>query len=124
MDQLSCISPLLDCDLRITREWRAVLVERCRIPNHKYLGMSRYGEVILDAHPPGAICLDLQPFACRRGRDAGCPDHSLTRDAHATHHHAVRVDVIDALPQTHLDTQLLNPFLPSPDPPSVYSLPT
>src|SRR5260370_6913711 len=109
MDQLSCISPLLDCDLRNTREWRAVLVERCRIPNHKYLGMSRYGEVILDAHPPGAICLDLQPFACRRGRDAGCPDHGLTRDPPPTHPPPVTPDVITALPAPHLDPHLLKP---------------
>src|SRR5258708_18078305 len=110
MHQLSCISPLLDCDLRNTREWRAVLVERCRIPNHKYLGLSRYGEVILDEHPPGAMCLDLQPFACRRGRDAGCPDHGLTLVAHATNTHALTANVIAAPTSSLLDTQLLWPL--------------
>jgi hypothetical protein len=65
VNQLPCIAPLLHRHLRDTGQGITVLIERGCIPNHKYLGVSGHSEVILNAHPPSAICFHIQPVARR-----------------------------------------------------------
>src|SRR6266853_6283773 len=57
--KLSHVAPLLDRHLRHARQRLAMLIERCRIANHKYFRMFGDTEVILDAHSTGAVCLRL-----------------------------------------------------------------
>src|SRR5689334_14746945 len=77
VNQLPSVAPLLQRDLRNTWQRLAKLIEGCGIPNHKYFGVSRYTEVILDTHSSRAICLDLQPIAGGRRRHARGPDHGF-----------------------------------------------
>src|SRR5271168_1742252 len=50
VNQLCRISPLLDRYLRDPWQRLAISIEGRGIPNHKYLGVSEYCQVILDAH--------------------------------------------------------------------------
>src|SRR6267154_5297448 len=111
VNKLPCITALLHCHLCHTRQWCAVLIERCGVANNKYFGMSGHSQVVLDAHAPGSICFHLQPFARKRGRHSRGPDHGFGRDAVARHRDAVSVDLIGAMSEPDLNAQLVEPLL-------------
>jgi len=89
MDEFPCIASLLHCHLSYARKDFAFLLECRGVANHKDFGMSRHGQIFLNAHPTGTIRLHIQPLARWRGRDTGGPDHSLARNALTSDHHAV-----------------------------------
>src|SRR5215470_17918659 len=66
VNESSSITSLLHGHLRHAGKRFAVLLECRGIANHKDLGISGYSQIFLNAHPPGAVSLHLQPLARRR----------------------------------------------------------
>src|ERR1700761_4080797 len=67
VNHLCGMTSLLHRHLRNAGQRFAIFLERCGIADDKNLRMSWNREVTLNAYSTGAICLDVQPFACRRG---------------------------------------------------------
>src|SRR5580692_2081772 len=65
LNHLRGVPPLLDRHLRNAWERLSVLSEGHGVPDDKYLGVAGHTEVILDAHPAGAVCLRVEPLASR-----------------------------------------------------------
>ncbi len=107
VNKFPCIAPLLYRYLCNSWQRLAVLIERRGIANHEELGVSRNTQVILDAHPPGSVCLHLQPLACRGRRDACGPNYGPTQNAFARDDNTFSVDLIDTVSQPDLDAQLV-----------------
>jgi hypothetical protein len=68
-----------------------------------------HGKIRLHAHTAGAIRCGLEPLAGRRRRHPRGPDNGTAGDVFAGHAHAIGVDMIDAVAEPNLDTELLKP---------------
>src|ERR1700722_544120 len=73
--------------------------------------MPSEAKIILDAHASGVIRFRRQPFAGRRRRDTGGPDDGLAEDPFSRHDNAISIDLIQALPEFHLDPEIFQTLL-------------
>ena len=105
------VAALLHGDLRNTRQRLAVLIERGGIADYKNFRMARHRQIVLNAHSARAIRANVQPFAGRRWGHARSPNDGLAEDALPRDDNAVRVNLIDPMSQTDLDTQFFEPCL-------------
>src|SRR5579864_769037 len=110
-DAPTCIATLLNRHLSDTRQWLSVLLERSSIPYYIYVWMSGNREVVLNADAAGAVRLDVQPFTCWRRRYSCGPDDHLTCDTLSADENPVRVDLVNAVPQTHFYAKIFQPVL-------------
>ena len=111
VNQLCCITALLHRHLGNPWQRFAILIEGCCIADDENLGVSGHGEVFLNAYPPRAIRLGVQPLACRRGSNARGPDNGFARNALARDHDTFGIDLIDAMSKQDFDALLREPLL-------------
>jgi hypothetical protein len=91
-DKFSNVTSLLNRNLRDTRQWFAVLLQRCRVADDEDFGVILHGQVRLNSHPASAVRLCFQPLSCRRWGDPSGPDDCLARDTLAADYDALAVD--------------------------------
>jgi len=82
-DTPTCIPTLLNRHLGDTRQWFPVLLERSRISNYIYVGITGNREIVLNANAAGAVRLHVQPFTSWRRSHSCGPDHDLACDGSA-----------------------------------------
>src|SRR5260370_8190771 len=61
-NELRCVAPLLHRHLRNTWQRLAILIEGCRIADHKDLGMSGPSQHFLNPDPAAPVCPRLHPL--------------------------------------------------------------
>src|SRR5262249_18433601 len=111
VNQFSSITSLLYGDLRHAGKGLPVLLKCSGIANHKDFGIPGHSQIALNAHPPGAIRLHLEPLACGRRRHPSGPDHGLARDPLTCNYYAICIDLIHAVPEADFDAQILESLL-------------
>src|SRR5262245_39974553 len=102
-----CIAPLLHRHLSYTEQRLTVLIERRGVAHYEDLRVSLHSEVLLNAYPPGAVCVHIQPLARRRRSDTTSPDDSLAQDAFTCHNDAVFINLVHVVSQPDLHTQFV-----------------
>ena len=78
-----------------------------RIADHKYFGMTRYGQVGIDDDPPGLVRGRAQPASRRRGQHSSAPQYRARKDPLAAGNDTLRIHEGDASVRVDFDTQPL-----------------
>src|ERR1700723_1345185 len=105
------IATLLNRHLGDTRQWFTVLFKGSGISDYIYVWISGNSEIVLNANAASAVRLHVQPFTSWRRSHSRGPDHDLACDTHSSDDHAVRVNPVNAVPQSHFDAKIFQPVL-------------
>src|SRR5580704_9612408 len=110
-DAPTCIATLLNRHLSDTRQGFSVLFQRSSISDYVYVWMSGNREIVLNADATRAVRLHVQPLTGWRRRYSCGPDDDLTCDTLSADDNAVRVDLVNLVPQAHLYAKSFQPVL-------------